>query len=273
MEKKLSYLPECEAFCIADCEVRDLFRLELPDSAYTFLGVPVPGDSAPTIAFLCGREPEHYSIDYPYAYALAKAGARIVLLDYDHCCEQMVGCHGLVLPGGAFASPKEFYAPEVDTTPLDEPGPRSDAYLRSLDCAMKMNIPVLGICAGAQIIAGVHGGKLLPNKSYLNSTIEHKTKEHHAHEVLIMEGFLLHQLVGCTSLMTNSRHKEVLNEMPAYSGLIISAYASDGVPEAWESENGKILAVQWHPEDYVLADDPKHASVYRWLVEKAKELM
>lgn len=273
MKKKfLQYLPECEAFCIADYEVKDLFRLELPDSAYTFLGVPVPCDSAPTIAFLCGREPEHYSIDYPYAYALAKVGARIVLLDYAHCCEQMVGCHGLVLPGGAFASPKEFYAPGVDTTALDEPGLRSEAYLRSLACAK--GIPVLGICAGAQIIAGVYGGKLLPDKSYIASTIEHKTKEHHAHGVSITEGTLLHQLVGCTSLMTNSRHKEVLNELPASSGLIISAYASDGVPEAWESENGKILAVQWHPEDYVLKDDaPQHASIYRWLVEKAKELL
>lgn len=265
-EKFLSYHPEYKAFCIADSKVKGLFRLELPDSTYPVFKVPVPGNSAPTIAFLCGRESEHYSIDYPYAYALAKVGARIVLLDYAHCCEQMVGCHGLVLPGGAFASPKEFYAPEVDTADLDEPGLRSEAYLRSLDCAIKMNIPVLGICAGAQIIAGVHGGKL-------HFTSEHKTKELRAHEVLIKEGSLLHQLVGCTSLMANSRHKEALKELPASSGLIISAYATDGVPEAWESKDGKILAVQWHPEDYVLEGDTKHTSIYRWLVEQTKKMM
>jgi len=270
MERKFfRYLPEYNAFGIADEEVKDLFCLELDADAYARLGVSVPDEEAPKIAFLSGREEGHYTIDFSYAYAIAQTGARIILLDYAHYVHQLHGCHGLVLPGGAFASPKQYYVEEMNKSLLPEPGARSWAYVQSYHWALMFGIPVLGICAGAQIIAGECGGLLYPNESFLSGTILHKTKEMQAHEINIVPGSFLHKLLRVLRLVVNSRHKETLAEMSPVSGFEIYAQAPDGVPEAWGSRADHILCVQWHPEDYVVAGDKRHARIYEWLTDEA----
>lgn len=265
--KQFSYLAEYNAFGIRDEEVKDPFLLGLSKDCYERLEVPEPNDSAPVIAFLCGREKGHYTIDYAYAYALRYAHIR--LLDYEHCVDQLAGCHGLVLPGGAFASKKEYYAPEVDRKTLEEPGIRSQAYVDSFHTALFMGIPILGICAGAQVIAGECGGLLYPDRSYQPHTLEHKTKNLYAHDVIIKRGSFFHKIVGCTTLLTNSRHKERLKDLPYFTGFEIYARTPDGVPEAWGSKRDNILCVQWHPEDYVVKGDLYHKKIYSWLLNEA----
>ena len=55
----------------------------------------------------------------------------------------MDGINGLILPGGAFDSPNEFY-----TDPLkpngSRPGTRSHAYISSIMKAEKNGLPILG---------------------------------------------------------------------------------------------------------------------------------
>ena len=272
METKFfHYLPEYNAFGIADEEVKDLCCLELAPECYERLGVKVPGKTAPIIAFLAGQEEGHYTMDFPYAGALRNA--RVRFLDYEHYEEQLKGCHGLVLPGGAFASPKQYYVDSVDKSQLPEPGARSHAYVESYHTALFMGIPVLGICAGAQIIAGECGGLLYPADANPNATLAHKTKEMRAHEVIIVPGTLLHRLVGSLKLITNSRHRETVAVLPAITGFSLYAVASDGVPEAWGSEVDKVLCVQWHPEDYALAGNVAHARIYEWLTDEARSFM
>ncbi|MEI6710436.1 MAG: gamma-glutamyl-gamma-aminobutyrate hydrolase family protein, partial [Actinomycetota bacterium] len=64
-------------------------------------------------------------------------------------------------------------------------------------------------------------------------------------------------------LEVNSLHHQTVDQLG--DGLVVTAYAPDGVIEGFESADGQVLGVQWHPE-LLTAPDP----TFRWLVEAAR---
>ena len=266
MEKKLNFLPKFNAFGIADSEIPALELGQIPTlkfagECYKKLGLSVPF-GAPKVGFLLGREDSYYTIDYNYAYAVVKSGVEPVFLDYQNCTEQLAGCSGLILPGGAFQSPDWYYTDETPNAVY--PNARSQAYAYALHTALAMGIPILGICAGAQVIAAEFGGHLDKSKKRPH----HKTDNQWAHWVKIKYFTPLHNLLEILSLMTNSRHKESVRDLPT---LDLYAETNDGVPEAWGSSKDKILCIQWHPEDYAAQGNLLHQKIYNWLAIEAKK--
>ncbi len=70
-------------------------------------------------------------------------------------------------------------------------------------------MPILGICAGAQMLGGMHGMKMYRNlKEYTQTSLEHKTKELEAHQVLIYPNTPLANILAAGYIETNSRHKK-----------------------------------------------------------------
>lgn len=53
-------------------------------------------------------------------------------------------------------------------------------------------------------------------------------------------------------------------------GLRIVGSTNDGIPEALESEDGLVYAVQWHPED-LYADYPVFKGLFTRLIELASK--
>lgn len=272
---QLSFIPEFNAFGIADSEIEKSEKngitpiISLKDEDYQRLGCPKPAADAPTVAFLLGRETGTYTIDWNYAKAIAQSGVNIRFLTYKNNVSQMDNVDGLILPGGSFVSPNEFY-----TDPLkkveEKPGSRSYAYITSIMEAEKKGIPMLGICAGAQMIGGMHGLRLYRNlKEYTHTTLEHKTKDLEAHIVTIREDSPLFELLGQHQIETNSRHKEAVMNNDSISDLKIYATSNDSTPEAWGNEEKNILCIQWHPEDFAATGNHKMQKIYNWLAQKA----
>lgn len=267
----LEYLPQFKAFGISDESICNLEAEEivpeliLDEEAYKLLYVPTPQPGAPTIAFLMGREKGYYSADWNYVRALAKTGAYIRFLTYEAPVSQFMGCQGLVLPGGAFVSPEKFY---TDPKEYDGPSPRCNAYLQLIKSAECRHIPMLGICAGAQMIGAMFGLKMYRNQSYIKSDvkIEHKTKNSYAHKVTILPDTPLRTIFGTSWIWTNSRHNESMVPDDSKSELKFYAFAEDGVPEAWGSEERKIMCVQWHPEDGATWGNKPMQAIYDWVV-------
>jgi len=275
MKKTLQYMPKFFAFGIADEEIQKGVVIELDADGYRLLGVDVPDENAPKIGFLLGREKGHYSIDFPYAWATVRArkNVRLIGLDYDNCEEQLALCDALILPGGAFESPERYYVDAGENAPKEGfPNVRSEAYVKCLCAALAAEKPILGICAGAQIIAAEFGGLLGRNYATWKSCIrvEHKNKNRYAH-VVINRGKtpLAEAMLDSYATVCNSRHREFVAELSPLTGLSVYAFAEDMVPEAWGSIKDKVLAVQWHPEDYALAGDKRHAGIYRWIADEA----
>ncbi|MBQ8480944.1 MAG: gamma-glutamyl-gamma-aminobutyrate hydrolase family protein [Alphaproteobacteria bacterium] len=282
MKRLAKFLPQFDGFGLSDSEWKKINRSDMSPSFwlssddYQRLGVSVPKKNAPVIGLLFGREDGHYCSDWNYVLSLAKAGAAIMFLDYENHRSQLADCDALVLPGGAFASPEKFYT-DAKTHRLEYPTQRSQAYVESIIDALKYRMPILGICAGAQMMAGVAGMKLYRSGDYFESPIEHRTSEEKAHRIWFAEGTPFASLMGNRkSMIVNSRHSEFLapervqrEELRLCEGdslpLDIYATATDGIPEAWGDMQKGILCVQWHPEDF--ADAGKLP--YKWVVDMA----
>ena len=272
----LNYLSKFNAFGISDNNIEKLEKenitpiVSLDDNAYKRLDCDKPSPNAPTVAFLLGREKEHYTIDWNYAKAIAQSGVNIRFLTYKDNVSQMENIDGLILPGGSFVSPNEFYT-DPNKKIAEKPGSRSYAYITSIMEAEKNNIPMLGICAGAQMIAGMHGMRLYRDlKTYTNTNLEHKTKELEAHIVTIREDTPLFNLIGQHKVETNSRHREALMNNDYISDLKIYATSNDSTPEAWGNEEKNILCIQWHPEDFAARGDKSMQNIYNWIASKAR---
>ncbi|MEE6208123.1 MAG: gamma-glutamyl-gamma-aminobutyrate hydrolase family protein [Alphaproteobacteria bacterium] len=272
----LQWYPEFNAFGVRDEIIENLEKQEivpiigLKQDDYAKLETAYPDENAALIGFLCCREEGVYTVDFNYAKALAQTGKNLRFMTYNQNVAQMKDIDGLMLPGGRFESPAIFYTDPLKRT-TGEPGARSYAYITSIIEAERRKIPVLGVCAGAQMIGGVHGMKLYRDvKEYTKTDIEHKTKILEAHDITIYPNTPLYTLLGGKLVHVNSRHKEAMVNNDTISDLKIYAVATDGTPEAWGNAEKKILCIQWHPEDFAAHGNQSMQNLYDWLGDEAQ---
>jgi len=223
----------------------------------TALGTNVP-------AAMNDLEFDLHFTDYPRSVALA--GGLPVELTRDADAQEMVDhLDGLVLTGGADVEP-ERYDQEPDEN-LGATEPDRDAWeMALLAAARAKEIPVLAICRGLQLVNVVFGGTLRQHIELEEGAGHpqwdvdgHQT----THQVNLVEGTLTSALFP-HEIGVNSLHHQVVEEVG--EGLIVSAKASDGEVEGLETPDGKILAVQWHPE-LLKKPDP----TFVWLVGEARK--
>lgn len=167
---------------------------------------------------------------------------------------------GVLLSGGADIDPLQFgAAPETDDFP---PEPARDEFeLALLTEADTNSLPVLGICRGLQMVNVHRGGTL--NQDVPPHARFSEMPHTEAHDVRFESDSRLAQLYG-PDRTVNSLHHQTVQELGR--DLRVTARADDGVVEGIESIDGRIVAVQWHPEMMVSrADDP----IFSWIVEAA----
>ncbi len=213
-------------------------------------------------------EEERYYLRKHYVRKVIEAGGVPVILpstaDPSVIEVYQTTCHGLLLAGGGDVDPVQWgEEPHPELGPVD---PERDEFELSLvRWAQKEDIPVLGICRGAQVINVAFGGSLV---QHLTAEICHFQKappNHPFHDILLVKGTKLHGILGLEKLRVNSYHHQAVREPGR--GLVVSATARDGTVEAVESlSNRFIVGVQWHPE---LMTDEASASLFQALVDAA----
>jgi putative glutamine amidotransferase len=155
---------------------------------------------------------------------------------------------GLLLVGGEDVNPST-YGEELD--PLGKPMmPRRDQFeCRMVAVCHERRIPIFGICRGLQIMNVAFGGTLYQDLSRMPGAANHgqvgELDFSTRHQVEIVPGTRLHQIVGADHIETNTGHHQGIKQLA--NGLTVSAKTADGVIEAIEG-NGFTIAVQWHPE-------------------------
>lgn len=174
-------------------------------------------------------------------------------LGIDSALRLLESCDGLLVSGGEDVFPG-IYGKLSDT-------PRCgsiDQYRDSLEFALIVatledNKPLFGICRGEQILNISLGGTLhIDIPSDFDTTVIHRQKDWQNcfHPVQIKSNSLLQHLSGVASGGVTSNHHQGIEILG--KGLLISAFADDGLPEAieWKDPKGKgfLMAVQWHPE-------------------------
>jgi putative glutamine amidotransferase len=191
-----------------------------------------------------------------YVSAVQGAGGIAVVLApdpelADDPSEALQLLDGLLLAGGADIDPSSYGAvshPETDAGPLER-----DAFeIGMASAAIELDLPVLGICRGMQLINVACGGTLLQHLPESQGHEEHRrvlgSFDGADHDVQTVDGSLVSRVTGEHTHVTLSHHHQGVDRVG--EGLVISARAGvDGLPEAIEMPDRTfVLGVQWHPE-------------------------
>lgn len=112
----------------------------------------------------------------------------------------------------------------------------------------EMEKPVFGICLGMQLIGIAEGVPLIQDiPAQIEGALDHhgKPQSPEKHFIRIMDNTILHGILGSKAEVSSFHHQMITN-VP--DGFRLAAQSSDGVIEAIESDDGGVVAVQWHPE-------------------------
>ncbi|MBT2588363.1 gamma-glutamyl-gamma-aminobutyrate hydrolase family protein [Arthrobacter sp. ISL-95] len=206
----------------------------------------------------------------PYAQAVARAGA-IPLVAYagDEGFTVPENVAGVVLGGGASVEPSRYNAEHDPTIKRSTDVERDDLEFSVLDQVIPRGVPILGICRGLQLLNVYHRGSLHQFLGYTDYKGNHRPEEHRAflaHTVEARAGRLA-ELLGEGEIHVNSIHRQGIDTLG--EGLKATVYSPDGLIEGVETDDGSILAVQWHPEELALTDPPSQR-LFSDLVDRAR---
>ena len=116
-----------------------------------------------------------------------------------------------------------------------------------LAAALAADLPVLGVCRGAEVLAVACGGTLHQHLPDVTGTELHLPKpgSYSTHAARFASGSLASKVFG-DSAEVNSYHHQAVDDP---GRLTVSGWAEDDVIEAVEAPAMRfVLGVQWHPE-------------------------
>ena len=218
----------------------------------------------------------HYALRHHYCDRIYEAGGLPVPVPYieQGVADYLQQVDGVVMPGGDFGLDPGWYG--AGEEPAFAPSPRLQFECHFMREALNQGKPVLGICAGMQILAGMHGCGLAVLKKNREETgralhAQGQRREEYVHRVHIEQGSHLAAIMGGEDLLVNSAHREAVVKLAA--GVRVAATSEDGVIEAIEIPAYDFaLGVQWHPE-FFAGDDQRHFRLFTAVVQQAQKTL
>ena len=183
-----------------------------------------------------------YSVNKSYVDAIRENGGRVRLIpcseDKTLLKEELNELDGFVFIGGR-DYPPQWYGKEMHPTMvlMDEHRASFDSLFMHL--ALESGKPILGICAGEQLLDIATGGKLI------RDIPDHRGVKHMIHTE---NNSLIKELYG-DSILVNSWHHQCVD--PAYlnENFKITAWSADSIVECIEYQGKQwIVGTQFHPK-------------------------
>ncbi len=222
----------------------------------------------PLIGITCGSIGEGERVKYgqsrSYVKAIEEAGGVPLLIPPQSSIDELFEIlDGILFTGGGDLEPTLYDPEDRGSEAIDSE--RDGLELALARRAADSGLPMLGICRGQQLINVALDGGLLQDVG------EHRQdapREAATHAVEVEPGSLLAEIIG-EQVEVNTFHHQVVDPERLGRGLKVTAFSSDGQRfiEGLESEDGKILAVQWHPED--MTDQEWARRLFRRLIDSA----
>jgi putative glutamine amidotransferase len=207
----------------------------------------------------------------PYARAVERAGGQALVMVPGAAAPALPEeARAIVFCGGAAVHPSRF-GQELDPDirkAVDEPRDAMEWAL--MDMALERGLPILGICRGFQMINVYFGGTLSQNLAAGHWKDAHRpdiARDGLAHRV-IARGGALGAIFGAEPFEVNSIHRQGIKSLA--EGFAATVHTEDGLVEGYESEERRIVAVQWHPEE--LVEHPAQRKLFETLVARSRNL-
>lgn len=192
-----------------------------------------------------------------YLTAIQRAGGLPLMIppdpelidDPDQVLERL---DGLILAGGVDIDPAVYGAEPHEETETGTAHERDDTEIALVRRALELDLPVLGICRGMQVMNVARGGTLLQHVPDMVGHAKHRrnpgTFVDSDHDVRLTPGSLVARAAGEEVHGTKSHHHQAVAEIG--EGLEVTGWSAiDDLPEAIEALDRRFaLGVQWHPE-------------------------
>ncbi len=198
------------------------------------------------------------------ALALILAGARPERISIRHAPAGKP-LAALIIGGGSDISPEHYHG---DIKAMVKADPERDRLeIQWIKKALMNNMPLLGICRGAQLINVVLGGTLHQDIRPLRKRTHNRPGLLPTKRVELTPDALLARICGKFRLRVNSLHHQAIRHSGA--DLQVVGRDLDNIIQAVECfSDYRIIGVQWHPEYLIYL--PSQFRVFRWLRRAAQ---
>ncbi|MEP6703429.1 MAG: gamma-glutamyl-gamma-aminobutyrate hydrolase family protein [Acidobacteriota bacterium] len=205
-------------------------------------------------------ETRRFYLGRDYSEAVEAAGGMPVHIplipDKEFIAAVVSDLDGILLPGCDSDVDPSFYG-EDRHPKLGRVVPEKDETdLMVLAEVERLDIPLLAICYGIQVLNVSRGGSLIQDiEAEVESCVKHQQGQplaRHSHAITVEADSLLSQLVDRANLegrvKVNSHHHQAIRKTG--DDLRSIAWANDGVVEGIQDvrDDRFVLGVQWHPE-------------------------
>lgn len=247
--------------------------------------------TAPLIGVSIGFADYGDYVGVGYSRPLLRAGAMPVLLPFIELAHDQLAMieqlDGLVIAGGRDV-PTARYGRSAQHPRQGEAAQfRDDVEFNYVEQCLELDVPLLGVCRGCQVINVANGGTLFGDLDEAPTVegFEHPSgmwvewaaltaatlagvepDRHPAHPITIRDGSILSEHMGQRAVV-NSYHHQAIDRLG--DGVEAVAWAPDGVVEAIEVGGARFaLGVQWEiQEDW--QHDERSLGVWQGLVAAA----
>ncbi len=152
---------------------------------------------------------------------------------------------GLIIGGGDDVDAR-LYGGDVRLGVRIDPD-RDALEYRMLAAARARDMPVFGICRGAQILNVFLGGTLHGDIYEAYADLPRQRALLPLKRIHVLPGTRLHTILGLTRVRVNSIHHQSVDRVAA--PLAVAAVDRHGIVQGVDAETGTfMLGVQWHPE-------------------------
>lgn len=184
-------------------------------------------------------------------------------------------CDGIAIPGGQDVDPA-FWGEKYALDPALLSPERDTFEMMLVKKVLERDLPLFTTCRGTQLLNVALGGTLCmdvpsyPKRKGMAGWRHEMIITSPAHPVEVVKDTLLDEVVdGQALLQVNSSHHCCVDKLG--DGVVLSAVATDGVPECIELPAHRfVLGVQWHPEytwEYIESDN----ALWRAFVDAARQ--
>lgn len=197
-----------------------------------------------------GSQAGYTGIPHRYVAEVDACGAVLAMVGSDSRIPPvrlLEGVGGLLLIGGGDIDPSS-YGREALKKIYGVDRRRDRLELELVRGAFALNLPVLGICRGLQVINVARGGTLLQGAEDSVVHGEPQSATFVSNTISVTADSLLATITGRSALKRCAcAHHQAVAELG--EGLTVSAIAEDGWIEGIEAPSRRfVLGVQWHPE-------------------------
>jgi putative glutamine amidotransferase len=185
--------------------------------------------------------------------------------DADAIRQYLLQVQGLIIIGG-MDYPPELYgqSPHPMAELMDQRRVLTDILL--FKTAMELELPILGICAGMQLMNIVTGGQLI---QHLQNVPLHQGETYHS--IKIQNSRWLSKIFPTEQIIVNSNHHQGIDPAHIGAGFTPVARAEDGQIEAVEYDcKQMVLGIQWHPER--ISNSAENARVFAADADLVKQI-